>query len=126
MASQTILDLTAFASGTEYSSAVRIKAGEPRSIALHLNWSAALSATPIVEVSNDPALHGIVATGGDPSTAEWIDYSSEVTMLSPPAGGAERNGGMNASFFGYEWIRFGLLWTADGPADVLGWLNMVK
>ena len=82
--SDLILDVTGFSSGTERSSPIPLYVGEPRSVGIHFNWSAALTASLLVEVSNDPALRGIVAAGGDPDTAEWIDYTSEVTMISPP------------------------------------------
>jgi len=126
MASKTILSVAGFASGTERSVPVRLKIDDARSVAVHFNWSAALTAALEVRVSNDPALHGIVDSGGDPDTAEWLDYTSEITMIpGPPAGGAERNGGANASFFGYEWVQFGMVHSA-GTADLVAWLNVVK
>ncbi len=121
-----ILNVAGFAAGTEMGAPIQLSKSEARSLGVHFNWSAALTASLRVEVSNDPALHGIVASGGDPDTlTTWVDYSSEVTLISPPAGGAERNGACNASFFGFEWVRFGLVWSA-GTADVIAWAHGVK
>ena len=123
--SKLILDVESFSTGTERSDPFKLSDNEPRSIGVHFKWSAALSASILVEVSNDPALGSLVAQGGNIDSADWVDYSSEVTMINEPAGGAERNGAVNVSFFGFEWIRFGLV-HASGTADVTAWLHGIK
>ena len=107
-----ILAATSFTSGTLYTSVVRMRLIEPRSIAVQFYWDAVLTATPLMQVSNDAALRD---PAFDADTASWIDYSGEVSFVSPPAGGSERDGGYNVSFLGYEFVRFGMTHSAGSP-----------
>ena len=90
----------------------RLEQREGRTYAVQFNYDGALTTSAInVLFSND----GV----------SYLDYTSEITVVQPPAGGAERTTGINFSYVGYEHMRLELVHSA-GSVNIEALLGAVS
>ena len=76
--------------------------GSGSAIAVQVNYDDALTCSAVnFYLSND----GV----------KWIDYTSDVTVKTPPAGGSERETGISFTDSGWNYFRVSLVHSAGTP-----------